>query len=45
MESNEKIMNWSMRRFENKVLEKVSITILKKEVQLKERIRVMIELI
>ena len=38
MESNKKLMEWSTRRFETKVVNKVSITIDKKKVQLKERV-------
>ena len=45
MESNEKLMDWSGRRFQNKVVDKVSITIAEEKVQLQEKVQVMIELI
>ena len=45
MESNEKLMDWLERRFETKVVEKVSITIAKKKVLQQEKAHVMIELI
>ena len=36
IESNEKLMDFSAKIFENKVVEKVSITIVEKKVQLQE---------
>ena len=45
VESIDKLMDWSARRFETKVVDKVSITITEKKVQLQERVQIMIELI
>lgn len=38
IESNEKLMDWSTRRFETKIVDKVSITIVEQKVQLQERV-------
>ena len=45
LESNEKLIYWSIRRFETRVVDKVSITIAEEKVLLQERVQIMIELI
>lgn len=45
MASNEKLIDWSARKFKTKVVDKVSKIIAEKNVLLQEKVHVMIELI